>query len=86
MNKLIVVSKNIKLKKVAGIDEIPPEFGKQVYSTHIYLYSATNYITKPLLMYGEKVVYFRPQKKKIYLNVHDGCRVTQCLEKSVSKS
>ena len=55
--------KNIKLKKAPGIDEIPPEIWKQIYSTHIYLYSANKYIIKALLIYGENVVNLCSQQK-----------------------
>ena len=41
MNELIIVLKNTQLKKADGIYAIPPEVWENVYSTYIYLYSAT---------------------------------------------
>ena len=39
MNELIVVLKNIKSKKAAGIDEIPPEVYKTgLFNSHLFVF------------------------------------------------
>ena len=39
MNELIVVLKNIKLKKAAGIDKIPPEIWKiGLLNSHLFIF------------------------------------------------
>ena len=63
MNEFIVVLKNIKLKKAAGIDEIPPEVLKTgLFNSHLLIFCNEVY-NQIVINVWRKGCNFRSQKR-----------------------